>query len=278
VLHKGQPEQAKNPEGFFMVENREKLLSDGLLIAGVPLLGYAIAFAYEYGYARYYGIPWQLISVSLTQVLGAIAGLFWILLFLSVISAVWYDLFSSEKARHPAIAALWRLSPVFFLFLVYLFVYGAKWTYLGAALVMVVFFSIWEFLLPLLGKRDKTTYGERLLAEQNDQFVSTLLNLAVRKYGTVSLKLFSYGTDILLLVFLASLAGHGEAVSEKSYFTDSVNRNVVILRFYSDTVVAHEYDPNTHKLTGDLILTKISSKQQLRFEKKPLGHLEKPSP
>ena len=71
-----------------MAENREKLLSDGLLIAGVPLLGYAIAFAYECGYARYYGIPLQLISLTLTQILVAIAGV--ISIIYSAISGLLY--------------------------------------------------------------------------------------------------------------------------------------------------------------------------------------------
>lgn len=71
-----------------MAEIGEKLVSDGLLTAGMPLLGYSLAFAYEAGYAGYYGIPLQLISVSLTQVLIAITATIFPLVFLLSISYV----------------------------------------------------------------------------------------------------------------------------------------------------------------------------------------------
>ena len=112
-----------------MAENREKLLSDGLLIASMPLLGYSIAFAYESGYAGYYGIPLQLISLTLTQILVAIAALISIIYVLLAAAYIGYFHLYSEKEPSPVVTSLWRLSPVFLLCLAMLIIFGAHWTF-----------------------------------------------------------------------------------------------------------------------------------------------------
>jgi hypothetical protein len=262
-----------------MEENRDKLLSDGLLIAGVPLLGYAIAFAYESGYGLYYGIPLQLISLTLTQILVAIAGLISIIILLFSVSYLGYAHFYSEKEPSPVGAALWRQTPVFFLCLAMLASFGPRWPEWGIALGATTFSVFWEFILPLLTHREKTTYREKLLAsEAAQQSIPNPLRLAVKSYGPAALRLYNYGLVVFLLLLIAHWAGRGEALRETSYLTDSTSNKVVILRFCGDMVVAREYDSSTNKLKGDFIVTKISSKQPLRFEKKLLGHLEKSSP
>lgn len=271
-------------ENSIMADNREKLLSDGLLIAGMPLLGYAIAFAYETGYGFYNGIPLELLSLSLTQVLVAIAVLSFILIILANISWIWAVSLYGKKERSPVVAVLWRQGPLFLFWLPILLVFSLReW---GVLLAIVIFSTVSDFIWPLFTQKDKATYTEKLRASEEEPDIGILIPqvMAIKAYGndvTGLLRLFRLlkcGFFVLFLVWLAYCAGRGEALWQTSYFTDSVTKNVVLLRFYGDTVVAHEYDPNTHKLTGDFIITKISSKQQLRFEKKPLGHLEKPSP
>lgn len=262
-----------------MADNREKILSDALLIAAVPLFGYSIAFAYEVGYAHYYGIPLQFISLTLTQVLVAIAGLITLIQLLLAISYIGFVHFYSEKEPSPVGTALWRQAPIFFMCLAILVFFGPHWPEWGMALGVAAFSTFWEFILPLITQRDKTTYREKLLAnEAAVQRIPNPLRLAVKSYGTAARRLYDYGMVVFFLLAIAYWAGKGEAVSAKSYFTDSTSNNVVLLRFYGDMVVAREYDPNTNRLKGDFIITKIASKQPLRFQKKPLGHLEKANP
>jgi hypothetical protein len=51
--------------------NLRKLFSEGLLLALVPLLGYAYALSYQWGRARVFGVPFWLVSIELRDVLFA---------------------------------------------------------------------------------------------------------------------------------------------------------------------------------------------------------------
>jgi hypothetical protein len=257
------------------VENRQTLLSEGLLIAGVPLAGYSIALAHEYGYAGYYGIPWQFISLTLTHVLAAIAGLVALLCVLFSFYNIAYSVFWQGNDPHPAIVSLSRLAPLLLLFLGSLLIFGARWQEWAVTLGVVVFLGFFEFIFPLVTQRDKTTYREKLLAQEaHERSITMPLDVAAKAYGNQPIRLLAY---IGLAVLMAFFAGRGEAINEKNYYVDSSNPNVVILRFYGDTVVAQEYDPRGNKLTGNLLVTKISDKQPLHFKMKELGHLERPT-
>jgi hypothetical protein len=48
------------------VDPKGSTLSDTLVVAAATLGGYAVAFAYEVGYTKYFGIPRQLIAIGLT--------------------------------------------------------------------------------------------------------------------------------------------------------------------------------------------------------------------
>jgi hypothetical protein len=56
-----EPEATKAPSTAFK-------LSDALLVAGVPALGYFCAFCYQYGYLKHFGIPFWFVQVGLPQV------------------------------------------------------------------------------------------------------------------------------------------------------------------------------------------------------------------
>jgi len=258
------------------VESRQTLLSEGLLIAGVSLAGYSIAFAYEAGYAGYYGIPWQFISLTLTNVLASIAGLLVVLSLLFNLYNMAYILFCQGDTPHPAIVELARLGPLSLLLLGALFIFGVQWQAWSITLTPVALVFVFKFILPLLTRRDKATYRAKLLAQKIlAQSVSVPLDVVTKAYGNQPIQLF---VSIGCLVALAFLVGRAKAINEKNYYVDSSTPNVVILRFYGDTLVAHQYDPRENKLTGDLLVKKVSDKQQLQFKMKMLGHLEGPTP
>ena len=116
----------------------EKLISEAILIAGAPLLGYAIGFAYEYGYAEYYEIPWQFISLSLSQVLVAAAALIGLLGILLVVYNPVFIIFAPERRQHPFVVSFWRLIPFSVLLCALVLIFGARWReWAGAALVTI---------------------------------------------------------------------------------------------------------------------------------------------
>lgn len=59
----------------FTDRQMDKRISEGLLIAGITLLGYITAFCNDASFAGYYGIPFYLVSVTLIQVLIALLSI-----------------------------------------------------------------------------------------------------------------------------------------------------------------------------------------------------------
>jgi hypothetical protein len=259
------------------VADRGELLSEAVLIAGVPLLGYAIAFAYEYGYGQYYGIPRAIISLTLSQVLLAVGTLVWLLfIWFSAYFGIFLFLAPSPRwLQHPAVLFFRRLIPLTFLLVVNILIFRRYWHLWVPYLALFILFGILFYIVPILGGKGKT-YNEKMVGlDTYLNGLTTPLSIAAKKYGRDSVTL---GIWIFLIVSTAFGAGLGEALNQEEYFVDSSQTNVVILRFYGDTIVGHEYDPDQKKLIGNLIVTKVSPTKELRFNKKFLGHLEKPAP
>lgn len=61
---------------------RFRLPSETVLLAATPVIGYAYAWTFEFGYLRYYRLPPSLINVGVTQVVVSSAILFVAVLFL----------------------------------------------------------------------------------------------------------------------------------------------------------------------------------------------------
>jgi hypothetical protein len=255
-----------------LMEDPNKLISEGLVIAGMPLLGYSVAFAYEYGYASYYGIPWQLISLSLTQVLATAAILCWLFITLFFVSNLAFTILSNKKKPNPMLAyyfdVLW---PVLLYFVALFLIFGTHWREWIFFLAFLALFSVLEFGLPLVTQKDKETYMEKLAAAQAAE-PRTLFDVAAR---TGWARHFKVLINISLMLLLARDVGRAEALNKNDYWVDSLRTNMVVLRIYGDTVVSHEYDPKNMRLAGDFLVTKISPTQRLRFQEQSLGHLTK---
>src|SRR5688572_6161313 len=55
--------------------NRWPMFSEAMFLAALTGFGYAVAFAYEIGYANAYGIPAELVDIRLTSIFLAIFGM-----------------------------------------------------------------------------------------------------------------------------------------------------------------------------------------------------------
>lgn len=248
------------------MDEKRKLIPEGLFIAGIPFIGYLAAFTYEYGYALHYGIPVELISISLDRVLyflGALVGLLFIIFY-----AVHLVYIVCQHNR-GLLFALFLLAPVLVLGIALTCIYDYKiWAWYWG--VLLFFASIW-FVPPLLTHKDKGSYEERYRASVAGE-PDTLYNLAVRVVGLGVTELLMW---VAVFLFIAYHLGQGRALYQQDYWVDSSEPNTVVLRFYGDTVISHEYDAKTLKLAGDFLVTKLSSKQKLRFQEKSLGHLKR---
>ncbi|MGA1864348.1 MAG: hypothetical protein ACMUHX_04735, partial [bacterium] len=137
-------------------------LKEGLVIAGITLISYLVAFAYQYGHAEYFEIPVNIISINLTIILISFASLLGSLyLFYALSRFIW---FYTPKENDPVsfrkrlfskmiIASFWM--PL-------IFSNWIAWVIFLAAIVILAFFL---FVLPLITQRDKETYAEKLASD-----------------------------------------------------------------------------------------------------------------
>ena len=249
-----------------------KWFTDAIIIAGVTLLGYLTAFIIEVGYAIYHGIPYDLISLPLTKILAASFGILTIL----AIGFFFFGLTYSDPNRSfsETISDFFSALPAFvFLIIARYAIDGFDWRGWYYRLLELTFIFFVIFVVPMitqerLSLKDlKEQVGQSWWRKWAIIFRSLLHDLLRDKF----LGVFCWA---LVFLWVCIHAGFQEGRDQKSYFiVDSSIADAVVLRFYGDTVVLHEYDPVKNELKGNLIVTKISEKHPLRLQKNELGHL-----
>ena len=161
-------------------ELRKSGLSEGLVIAGVPLAAYVVTYAYQAGYAGFFGLPRELMPLSLRQVLIVatvlllVVGLLWniprlIYLFRPPLSERKHD-------RTPT-SAVWRRLQVplilIALYVPFLLLFGPTRGESIAAGIMVgayvVLYGFFVFLLPWITDRNRPYLEKIEKAERNER-------------------------------------------------------------------------------------------------------------
>ena len=230
-------------------------VTQGLFLAAAPLAGYAIAFSYEAGFAAHFGVPLDLVSLDLTKVLLAIAGL---------LSLGWFLFFVFNPVSILLGAAEWpapireRVQNAFTLVVFIaaaLHVYGPSNALLGGVVLVMLGMTFFHYVFPLITQRKTRGYLAKLTAQdelENRQVsVSPIVRSAVQAVGPLG----------FVLLACTALAGYvafslGQAKAERSewFYCCSDTTNTVLVRAYGSSLVGVRFDPTTRRLTGQLVL------------------------
>src|SRR5713101_6548719 len=97
--------------------DKRSWLTEGIVLAAIPVMAYVLAFGYEYGYYLAYGFPQELISVDLNRVF--VAGVIFLagVLFVVILATVALALLPSD---HPLARAVAQALTFVLLYLVFL--------------------------------------------------------------------------------------------------------------------------------------------------------------
>ena len=71
----------------------KRFLTEGFMLAALSILGYTLAFIYEYNYCNYFGIPTWLIQVDFSNIIFAIGSL------ISLGAFVWFTVLFLKNMR-----------------------------------------------------------------------------------------------------------------------------------------------------------------------------------
>lgn len=221
--------------------SESRAISEGILIAAASALSYAVAFAYEAGYAEYFGIPPLLISPNVGAVLKAagVVGLA-LLSFWNIANGLWPFMPRGTSACDRAVRRLVIITLIAGLFIFYLLDGWRAWLTLA---IISGFFGFFEFVFPLIVNRKISGYENKLLAQEaieEEAQKHTLLEKAESVIGVGGLRLLAFA---LLLLIMARVIGVNVAKNQEDFYALADRPNAVVLSMHENVLILGNYDP-----------------------------------
>ena len=241
-------------------------LSEGILLAIGSSAAYLLTFQYEKGFASYFGIPPQFVSVGLLNVLyGAVlllAFIYVVFSFGNLSVAFIPTKYSVEPVFVRRILELWiTLLPDFAV--AYLHNNLLWWLLFVVGALLLVFAG---FVLPLFRNKTESSYIKKLEAEerkkQKTAGTPNLLSLTVPKFGPKLSLILWYS---LMSIFLAAAAGESAAESQKEFLVTTIapTNEVVLLRRYGDELIFAPFDRKTFQVQKTFLVVKVQDLKTL---------------
>lgn len=241
-------------------------ISDGLMIAVITLVAYALKFIYDYSYGLHFDIPFEFTSFNLSSVLPS---LFVIVPFLFVcIYMVGLAFHFKEKMNHIQIA--YQNLSILLMFSVLAYVIHPEVNYYYIFAVPAAYVALRHFFAPILWHDDKKGYTGKLnehfkiVIKKTDNAVDMLWNFAMYRRS-------AYMLTLVGLAVMTSIYGGKTAMSKTDYFVMKSNESQVAVKFIDDKVVFVQID-NNNVLTGNVFVRKIDDKD-ISLVKKDVGEI-----
>lgn len=238
-----------------------------------PLVAYFCAYVYERGYASFFGIPLQFISLDIARIIySLIIVLATVLFFVFIIGELIYTLFSDHISRlyqKPVGRSIITMMVVFIFVLINFFGAGfALSTYI--VLGVWVFIVFLEFIFPLFEKISDSTYAEKF--EQHKKIeasIPRISSLFGKHIGFVALLRLS--SVFVLFMFLFSLAynlGIREARKAREFLVVSGEVERVVLRIYGNNVILAPFDRSSRVVYPEFNILNIQEPDLILKEEK----------
>ena len=225
-----------------------KTLPEALFIAGLTALSYWLAFLFQVSYLHFFNLPPELAEVSLQSILmlvltlAALSIAFWTLNLVPI--------FLSGDPRRERFIFPVGVLPLFFVGLVHYF--GFRFLYL-ILLVPALYVILSIILVAWLSR----TRWEPFMAELRSTRPTTFMQGLSQAFGP-----HAYGVTAIVICLsgLACISGFGEAATQKVYFLFTDDRELAVVRIYSDRILAVPFDRGSKIFKPELIIRKIDQK------------------
>lgn len=213
---------------------KEFLTKESVIVAVLPVFGYVVAIAYEYGYAIYFGYPLSLIVVDLRMTLTSmIFGVLYIYVLLKI-----FDSISVMSLAEGNFAKFLRVMlPNYLIAGVLVFASGFSGPFfkLGISLGVIYTLIYGVGVLVDAKKMGISAAVDKLAKEEEPKPVVT----KVRYRGQVLINLFNeYGFMVLIVLGLVFGAGRLAATSKNQFSSFEIdNETYAIVAIYADSVI-----------------------------------------
>lgn len=255
-----------------MEKNRE--VSEAILLAAASAMSYAVAFSYRSGYGSYFGLPPLLLTPSLGVVLqaagvvGLVALSFW-----NIANGVWPLLPRGNSARDSALRRVFLIGLVSSALIFQIADGRRAWAILTA---IVGFFVFFEFVFPLIVHRNVSGYEKKLLAQVDIERNAQQHSLTSWASGLIGDGLFRLIAVAVLVVYLASLIGTKVAKNQTEFYIFKDRPGHVVAAMEDEVVILAGYDEKTLALTGSYQVERMSETRPWIFQKRFIGRLSAP--
>lgn len=224
----------------------KNLLSEGIILAALPVLSYAVAFHFERGYLAFFGIPDFLARVSYESFFWAFSAVIASTLFFPPAIYAFF-LWCPQNKKYTIAYLLLCVATALFLF---------SWGVLGNLIKAIYFSTIIiivitiYYLFPIFAKymdTDDTNLYSKIDSIFGKGFYSTFISLAI------------------FLPLLAGIIGIKEAKTQKEFLVTKINENnYALVRAYQDFSIYVE----VKAIWKDLYNSEIALKHKyiLRYE------------
>lgn len=225
----------------------------GLIVLALSSGGYAAVYSFRAGQASYFGLPAELLSLDLKDVVAGGIALSIVILSVVFVGNSLMQLIEGElpyeiESRLKGLV----VSTLFFATFVYLLGAPAAWYY--SIVIAAVTFAFMQFVLPLFTQRGVPGYVEKLNADTADKRSSTPSPLT--RFALKRPQLFLPALAFGLVLLLAEPVGVYTARTRVSYAVIPGAPERVVVAEYRGSFVTLELDRETSTLMPPIMVTR----------------------
>lgn len=243
-------------------------ITEGLVIAGVPVVGYWLAFLYELGYCKYFDIPSAFIQIGVLNVLVTMIGILGVLglinLYLNPVFMLCRGI--PGPIRNPLLLVGFLLA-VFAGYSIVWRVSLAQFTLVAIMFILPIIFL--EFILPLWTQKKVTGYLNKLEAQNMIELKQE--TLIERMSSIVGRRIFLAAAFIFVVSLAAYFSGGYEAKKQIDFMVVNDLTESVVLKKDGDTYLVAQFDRKGKTVSNNFSL--VSGKYPFHFRYERVGPL-----
>jgi hypothetical protein len=244
--------------------------TEGLLIAAAPVAAYLLTLNYINGYASYFQIPLEFLSLNVPTMFvvgGKIlsASLLVYLFFLLVGRFV-------PAEDGPLLHRILVILPWVGLLYIQILFFGKKWHEWRETFIFSLLLVAMLFILPLV-HTDKKSYTEKLL-EDSRRFHAVRPRLAAMFFrGDGGRRVILYGTWAWFALTASQNAGRFEAMWKTKFLVSASSPETVAICTYGDNTILSTFNRETKEVEQSFSIRKKGDDPNLLLEWQEVGPL-----
>jgi multidrug efflux pump subunit AcrB len=249
-------------------------LTEGLLVAGIPIVAYLLKYSYELGYADAFSIPWELITIDLPNILLLsvnlmLAGV--VVLFLIAISMPFFK--GENVILRSLIKSLFSILIILPWLVLSMLRHDKVILFLAVGFFLLVQYGL--FVSPLLTQRGKMGYAARLAAAEFK--LKRLMNFLDYSFGWKLKHLIVVIFVLVSLVASIKLIGESVGIGKVTFMVNKSSPEMVVLRVYGDKLICAPFDRTTKEVKRTFTILKTGDDPNLQLSLEKVGplHVEK---